>query len=273
MSELLPEDEALLEQARLGLEPSSEDHARIKRRVLAQVGVTAAALTTASSATGAATFAGSMTAATLTKVAAAVLVASGIAGGAYWQHTHDAPMPAPPTAYTSNPDAPAARPSTLSPRRTDRNAAPTEATSPLPVAPPLSANASVPPRSITTSTSPIRSVATTPVSSHPQPEPAAAGGAPAVVSGPQTLMVERELLQQASDALNQGDPNGALAALNRHAQLFPDGVLAEEREAERIVVLCTLGRPSEAKTAADHFVARYPRSPSIVRIRSSCAGP
>ncbi|MEO7111356.1 MAG: hypothetical protein ABI183_13030, partial [Polyangiaceae bacterium] len=39
MSDLFPEDEALLRDARLGLEPTNEDRARIKRALFAQLGL------------------------------------------------------------------------------------------------------------------------------------------------------------------------------------------------------------------------------------------
>ena len=44
MTDLTPEDEALLERARAVGVPTAEDHARVKQRIFAQIGVGAAAL-------------------------------------------------------------------------------------------------------------------------------------------------------------------------------------------------------------------------------------
>jgi hypothetical protein len=46
-----------------------------------------------------------------------------------------------------------------------------------------------------------------------------------------SLRAERLLLEAASAALMRGDPQSAIPALRKHAQRFPTGALAEEREA------------------------------------------
>lgn len=46
-----------------------------------------------------------------------------------------------------------------------------------------------------------------------------------------SLRAERLLLETASAALMRGDPESAMIALRQHAQRFPSGALAEEREA------------------------------------------
>jgi hypothetical protein len=46
-----------------------------------------------------------------------------------------------------------------------------------------------------------------------------------------SLRAERLLLEAASAALMRGDPESAIPALRKHAQRFPHGALAEEREA------------------------------------------
>jgi TolA-binding protein len=61
------------------------------------------------------------------------------------------------------------------------------------------------------------------------PEPSAARAPrPAPVG---SLRAERLLLEAASAALMRGDAESALVALRQHAQRFPKGALAEEREA------------------------------------------
>jgi RNA polymerase sigma-70 factor (ECF subfamily) len=73
--------------------------------------------------------------------------------------------------------------------------------------------------------------------------------------------------------LHAGEAAAALAALDQHARLYPNGFLAEERAGERVLALCDLGRTAEASEAARAFLARYPRSPLAVRVKGSCAAP
>ena len=61
------------------------------------------------------------------------------------------------------------------------------------------------------------------------PSPSAARPARSQVAG--SLRAERLLLEAASAALMRGDPESAIPALRKHAQRFPAGALAEEREA------------------------------------------
>jgi RNA polymerase sigma-70 factor (ECF subfamily) len=71
--------------------------------------------------------------------------------------------------------------------------------------------------------------------------------------------------------LKRGDAAHALDLLNRHAALYPAGALVEEREAERVVVLCALGETQRARAAAAVFLRDRPRSPLAARVRGSCA--
>ena len=61
-------------------------------------------------------------------------------------------------------------------------------------------------------------------------------------------------------ALARGSAADALAALEVHAREFPDGRLAEERDALRIHALASSGRREEAATRARAFRATYPSS-------------
>jgi hypothetical protein len=87
------------------------------------------------------------------------------------------------------------------------------------------------------------------------------------------LDAETMLLAQAQGAIQQKDFTGALAKLDAYDHAFPAGVLKEEGMAARVVALCGAGRSADAQTLARTFLARYPRSPLAVRVRSSCAGP
>lgn len=95
-----------------------------------------------------------------------------------------------------------------------------------------------------------------------------AKSAPAVES---TLERELVLLRRAKAAVDRGDADEALALLDRHEKTYPNGILAEERGATRVLALCSAGRTREAKTSASDFLAKYPHSPSAVRVRGSCA--
>jgi hypothetical protein len=105
--------------------------------------------------------------------------------------------------------------------------------------------------------------------------PASASSAPAAVPAPvSTDTLEREtlLLADARQALKVGDGDRALALLDEHARLFPNGWLANDRAGERIVVLCSLGRRAEATREATAFLDGRPKSPLTRRVEMSCAG-
>jgi hypothetical protein len=93
------------------------------------------------------------------------------------------------------------------------------------------------------------------------PEPSTGLDAPSKVSSPvpiqtpttrrssttgSTLAAELALLDGAKRILSS-DPEAALVRLEQHRQEFPTGVLAPEREALRVDVLCALGRMPAAK--------------------------
>jgi hypothetical protein len=131
------------------------------------------------------------------KVAAAV-VSAGLLGGAVGATGH---------AYLASP-APRSTATTIAvpavPRPTISSAAPELAR------PPIEAPA------------PTGSAATAPSQSGARQERTPAVG---------SLRAERLLLEAASAALMRGDPESAILALRKHAQRFPSGALAEEREA------------------------------------------
>ena len=108
----------------------------------------------------------------------------------------------------------------------------------------------------------------------PLPAPNVSGRAPAppraaVSSSPHTLEDERVLLDGARAALANGDGPAALAATAAHARKYPDGFLAEEREAIAIQALLLLGRYDEARQREAAFELRYPHSPLLQAVRAS----
>jgi hypothetical protein len=106
--------------------------------------------------------------------------------------------------------------------------------------------------------------------SSPKPVSSAAGSAaPAPLSAPELasrLREETALLSQARGQLRQGDPSGALATLNLSRSKFPDGVLAQEREALTIEALSRSGQTDEAKQREQSFVREHPDSPHSQRL-------
>ena len=85
-----------------------------------------------------------------------------------------------------------------------------------------------------------------------------------------TIEAETRVVRAGVAALHAGDPARALVLFDEHARAYPTGVLAEERRAERVMVLCELGRATEARTAARAFLREHPQSPLSPRVRASC---
>jgi hypothetical protein len=83
---------------------------------------------------------------------------------------------------------------------------------------------------------------------------------------------EARLVNDGVRALRAGQAACALALFDTHARYYPDGVLAEEREAERALALAELGRSAEARAAAATFLRRHPASPLGVRLRQRIPG-
>jgi TolA-binding protein len=74
------------------------------------------------------------------------------------------------------------------------------------------------------------------------------------------LTRERELLDVARAALERGRPKDAVAAAKQHAQKWPHGYLAEEREVVLIQALVADGDVREAQDRAAQFHRSFPRS-------------
>jgi hypothetical protein len=108
------------------------------------------------------------------------------------------------------------------------------------------------------------------------PAPVAATAAPpgdvARLPETSTLAEETRLVSSAAAARRANEPRRALALLDEHAARFRRGVLAEERDAERVQALCAAGLPVEARDRAAAFAAAYPTSPLLATTRRACAG-
>jgi hypothetical protein len=74
------------------------------------------------------------------------------------------------------------------------------------------------------------------------------------------LSAERVILDEARAAISQGDAQRGLDRLERHRRLFPNALLAEERDALQVQALVKAGRYDEARARADLFRRRAPGS-------------
>lgn len=81
---------------------------------------------------------------------------------------------------------------------------------------------------------------------------------------------ELEIIGEVRRALIHGQAGLAIVALDRHAAEFPNGALAEEATASRVVALCALGRVEEGQRWSAVFRSRYTNSPHLKRLQSAC---
>ncbi len=235
MSELEPLDERLQQlfaEDRKSFErrPSGKEealHAVEQRALLAGLGALSVASPPAAVTAGV-TKAGISAARGKTAIAIAIVFSAGFGAGVFARSLQTASVASVGTVapLASAPLAPSARPSV----------APSEVTSGH--APPLEA--------------PSKSTATNSAPSVP-----AAGVAPAPSS---SLAAERDLIDTARAALSRGRADDALAAVQLHASRYPNGSLAEEREALAVQALVIAGRVEAANERGARFHRRYPKS-------------
>ncbi len=74
------------------------------------------------------------------------------------------------------------------------------------------------------------------------------------------LAVERTLIERARSAMIRGNHQDALAATREHAQRFPSGRFAEERDFITLRALAASGDKARARAAADAFRKHHPQS-------------
>lgn len=106
-----------------------------------------------------------------------------------------------------------------------------------------------------------------PTGAHP---PAGKRRKPPRPLAPDRVLEEMDLLQRAQEALRAQRPAEALAVLDRHADAFPRGDLAEEREALRVTALCAAGASQEGLALRVAFMRAYPRSAYAGRVAVAC---
>jgi hypothetical protein len=262
VSDLSPESRALFQRARRDLTPRQADRVRIEQALAARIGAAAGAATiaagaasTAAGGAGKGALAFSTVLATVKWVTLVALAGGiGLAASRLWGSGHAAP-----------PGAGAVAGMVGSARAPDawgalgiETPAPTATTPGATAAPVASAEAPEPPP--------------TPAAPPALPPPAhPSSRLPAPPAGKGSVAEEVKLLRDANAALQGGDAAGALALLDEHRREHPRGALSEESAAERVFVLCRMGRVADARQEADRFLRAHPKSPLAKGIRASCA--
>jgi hypothetical protein len=158
----------------------------------------------------------------LVAIGLASFVAGGVAGGAAVKRTMQAPANGPPATVATALAATPRVPESLPTLSAGAPSAPSPTT-----APPSNPSTSIAPR------------------------PSSSAG---------DLTRERELLDAARAALERGRPNDAVAAAREHAQKWPRGYLAEEREVVLIQALVAAGSQPDAERRAAQFHRSFPKS-------------
>lgn len=176
------------------------------------------------------------------KVGAALVAAGVIGGGAIWFATRPGALPPSHDKHA----APVAAPAT--PARAEHRQAATPAATSVPE-----------------QTLPAAPEHAAPKAAQ-QPKPAKASP-PAEKAAPS----EASLLQAAQSALKT-DPHRALALVDEHRRLYPNGALSQEREVIAIEALSRLGRSKEAKEKAKDFKQRYPDSAHESKVGATLEG-
>jgi len=105
---------------------------------------------------------------------------------------------------------------------------------------------------------PAVTLGTAPVPSGAPGASSSAQRAPATTGARQK---EVSILERARLELKNRRPRAALVLLDRHGQLYPSGILRQEREALRIEALAALGNSQESKRSAERFREEFPDSP------------
>jgi len=107
----------------------------------------------------------------------------------------------------------------------------------------------------------------------PSPPATSVGARPPMATvGPatvRTLEEERVLLDVARTSLGRGDGAGAMRAITAHEQRYPQGLLAEEREAIAIQALLLIPSFEDARRREAAFERQYPHSMLLQAVRAS----
>jgi hypothetical protein len=237
MNELDPEARHMLALAHAARTPTAADKARVERRLAAVLGASAALATAGglgtAQAAGQIKTAGALAALKWWLGGGALLAA--VAGG-YWTLASVNAPAAPIRASALQPSA-----ATSAPVRVPALQAPPAAAAP-------------------------QDAASKPSPPAPKPE------LPVRPNHSSDLVRELELLHAAQAAWRGAEPARALATVEQHQRRYPHSELAQEREALHVLILCELGRVTEAKKRAHRLLERAPQLP-LRAARSRTARP
>lgn len=89
------------------------------------------------------------------------------------------------------------------------------------------------------------------------------------ISPQESYAAELQLLQRAQSQYTSQDFQDALVLIAEHAHRFPNGRLAEEREALRVRSLAGAGRGDETRRALAAFARHFPHSALLTRLRET----
>ena len=167
---------------------------------------------------------------------------------------------APPLTPPSPPPAPAPIEATAAP--------PSSADAPSPA--PIAASAASPSdRSPAPRAQPSRPEPPLSPSALAGPEASASASSPPAVDGPaEELDLLVRIKQKASS-----DPASALSLVEEGHRRFPRGSFYQERESIAVLALSQLGRTTEARERAKHFLDAHPQSPYAERLRGLITSP
>jgi hypothetical protein len=252
MSELSPETHQLLDLARGASVLTDERRSRIRAGLFTQIAAGGLAATAAGSA-GMGVGKAAWLPSSLGKVVAGLALVS-LTGAGVYVATRPGPSEAPTARVLA---ATKAVPTPAQVARPTLKAEPVEVTPS--VAPDTAAKA------------PNAALAAPAIKSSGGPARAAANAA-AVSSAPvsaDSLSQETHLLRDADQALRAGNALRALTLLDEHAAQFPNGALAPERAAERMIARCQLGQVGAATASA--YLSAHANSPLTARIRDACS--
>lgn len=253
MTQLSPEARRLLQLARTQDEPSRAALNRIERllaaRIARGIGATAVGALWAQSASG-------VVLGTSKVIGIAVLAGTASAVG-YWALPSHAPAPVAAIAVS-----PKAREITILPpsdaRRAENAVSSAPAVSEGPTAPMLAPSPRMAPRPVaalgaaTPSTTEVSDIFSS-------------------ASEPRDLLREETAeLRRAQQALRAGNSQLALKLLSQQDQTFRQGALQQERSAARVLALCQSGHKDLARSEAERFEQRWPKSALVARVRTSC---
>jgi hypothetical protein len=129
--------------------------------------------------------------------------------------------------------------------------------------------------------SPVSSAPVDPVNPAPGPQPAPVAAQPLsrinevkAPPAPSSASLEAEvaLVRDARAALSRDDAAHALALLDDHARRFPDGAMAQDRDALQVFATCAAGQSDAARELATRFLSLHAASPYAASVKASCTG-